>query len=386
MQITNIEVLRVAIPFRSDRETSTEIPTDAYNAASPTLTRMETLLVKITTDTGLQGWGEGFGHLSNPITEAALNELVGRFFLGQTCPQNPEEIAVLMQQAEINFHAFGRTGPVMFALSAMDIALWDLLAKTRGQPLWQLLGAKRNKIGVYASLVSYGNNPERVATKVLSTYNAGFRAIKLHETAYAAIAAAREVLPQDAELMVDVNCPWNTENAMTQAHALRPLNLGWLEEPIWPPDDLAGLAQVRTQGIRIAAGENAAGVQGFVEHFEHHAIDVAQPSVSKVGGITAMLKVFALAKQYSVRVVPHCFYYGAGLMATAQLVATLDESVSLEVPYIQWQEQLYPQLDFTPHMTLSDAPGIGFEPSSAVIQKYLISSQSLSLTGEVAHA
>ncbi|MFO6297408.1 mandelate racemase/muconate lactonizing enzyme family protein [Rahnella selenatireducens] len=386
MQITHIQVLRVAIPFSSGREKSHEKNTDAYNAASPTLTRMETLLVKITTDTGLHGWGEGFGHLSNPMTETALNGLVGRFFLGQTCPQSPDEIDSLMQQAEINFHAFGRTGPVMFALSAVDIALWDLVAKARNQPLWQLLGAKRHKIGVYASLVSYGNDPQRVAEKVLNTYDAGFRAIKLHETEYTAIAAAREVLPQDAELMVDVNCPWSVEDATAQAQKLRPLDLGWLEEPVWPPDDLAGLAKVRTQGTRIAAGENAAGVQGFVEHFEHGAIDVAQPSVSKVGGITAMLKVFALAKQYSVRVVPHCFYYGAGLMASAQLVALLDESVSLEVPFIQWQEQLYPQLDFTPRMVLPDAPGLGFEPSPAVIQKYLVSSQTLSLTAEATHA
>lgn len=386
MKITKIEVLRVAIPFSSDRDKTPEIQTDAYNAASPELTRMETLLIKITTDSGLHGWGEGFGHLCNPLTETAMNGLVGRFFLGQTCPESPEEIAALMQQAEVNFHAFGRTGPVMFALSAVDIALWDLLAKAWKQPLWQLLGAKRQKIGVYASLVSYGNHPERVAAKVLSTWQAGFRAIKLHETAYPAIAAAREILPADAELMVDVNCPWNVAEASQQAQALRSLNLGWLEEPVWPPDDLAGLAEVRKQGTRIAAGENAAGVQGFVEHFEHGAIDVAQPSVSKVGGITAMLKVFALAKQYHIRVVPHCFYYGAGLMATAQLVATLDDSVSLEVPYIQWQETLYSQLNFEPHMLLPDTQGLGFEPSLSIIQKYLISSKTLSLTAEAAHA
>ena len=386
MKITKIEVLRVAIPFSSDRDKTPEIQADAYNAASPELTRMETLLIKITTDSGLHGWGEGFGHLCNPLTETAMNGLVGRFFLGQTCPESPEEIAALMQQAEVNFHAFGRTGPVMFALSAVDIALWDLLAKAWKQPLWQLLGAKRQKIGVYASLVSYGNHPERVAAKVLSTWQAGFRAIKLHETAYPAIAAAREILPADAELMVDVNCPWNVAEASQQAQALCSLNLGWLEEPVWPPDDLAGLAEVRKQGTRIAAGENAAGVQGFVEHFEHGAIDVAQPSVSKVGGITAMLKVFALAKQYHIRVVPHCFYYGAGLMATAQLVATLDDSVSLEVPYIQWQETLYSQLNFEPHMLLPDTPGLGFEPSLSIIQKYLISSKTLSLTAEAAHA
>lgn len=97
MKITKIEVLRVAIPFSSDRDKTPEIQADAYNAASPELTRMETLLIKITTDSGLHGWGEGFGHLCNPLTETAMNGLVGRFFLGQTCPESPEEIAALMQ-------------------------------------------------------------------------------------------------------------------------------------------------------------------------------------------------------------------------------------------------------------------------------------------------
>jgi L-alanine-DL-glutamate epimerase-like enolase superfamily enzyme len=381
MQIVKIEVMRVAIPFSSGREKLSGQDHSAYNAAAPELSAMETLLVKITADSGLQGWGEGFGHLSNPLTECALNGLVGRFFLGQTCNESPVGIAQLMEQAEQHFHAFGRTGPVMFALSAIDIALWDLLAKTRQLPLWQLLGAKRQRIGVYASLVSYSNNPEQVAAKVLSTYQAGFRAIKLHETAYPAIAAAREVLPADAELRVDVNCPWRVEEASQQALALQHLGLGWLEEPVWPPDDIAGLVEVRKQGTPIAAGENAAGVQGFVELFREAAIDVAQPSVSKVGGITAMLKVIALGKQYQTRVVPHCFYYGAGLMATAQLVATLDDEVSLEVPYIQWQALLYPQLDFSPEMTLSAQPGLGFEPDPAVLALYRISYQQQSVGG-----
>lgn len=129
-------------------------------------------------------------------------------------------------------------------------------------------------------------------------------------------AAAREALPvEEGELMVDVNCPWSVSQASDMAGQLQPLQLAWLEEPVWPPDDAHGLAQVRRHGVPIAAGENAAGVQGLRAMFEQGALDVAQPSVAKIGGISAMVQVFELARRYQVRVVPHCFYFGPGLLA-----------------------------------------------------------------------
>ncbi len=379
MKIIAIDVMRIAMPFTSGRENDplNAGGGDAYNAASRQLTRMETLLVRLTTDNGLLGWGEGFGHLTNSVTYAALVGPVGRFFIDKDFDGTPEGLGQLMDQAQRAFHAFGRSGAVQFALSALDIALWDLCAKQAGRPLWQLLGATRGEIGVYASLVSYDNDPLQVAAHARRAYDAGFRAIKLHETDYAAIAAARTALPLDAQLMVDVNCPWTVEEACRQAVALRELNLGWLEEPIWPPDDLAGLARVRACGTPIAAGENAQGVQGFLQHFTAGAVSVAQPSVAKIGGISAALEVYRLARAHRVKVVPHCFYYGAALMATAHLVATLPEEIQLEVPYLQWPEPLYAELDFTPRMTLPLTPGLGFAPDEAILARYRIAHTTL---------
>jgi L-alanine-DL-glutamate epimerase-like enolase superfamily enzyme len=379
-----IEVMRIAIPFDAHRRPPAEQET-TFNAASPSLSRMETLLVKVTSDNGLVGWGEGFGHLANPVTEQALSSLVAPFFLQRELPDSQQAIAALMQSAEQALHAFGRSGPVRYALSAIDIALWDLLGQQRQQPLWQLLGATRQRIERYASLVSYANDPQEVAAQVQRAHQQGFRTMKLHETAQPAIAAARAALPADVQLMVDVNCPWTREQASQQAYQLRSLNLGWLEEPIWPPDDFDGLAQLRRVGVPLAAGENVDGDFGFVNLLESGAVDVVQPSVTKVGGITAALHVFELAQQYRVRVVPHCFYYGAGMLATAHLVAALPESVKMEIPWIDFAVPLYPDLPAEVSFNLSQRPGLGYQPDEQVLREYRLTHQQIDQQGVQRH-
>ncbi|WP_429552789.1 mandelate racemase/muconate lactonizing enzyme family protein [Paraburkholderia sp. MM5477-R1] len=356
----------MASPQRADG------PADAYNAASRTLQKMETLLVKVIADDGSVGWGEAFGHLCNPATFAALAGPVARFFIGAEIGGNPDSFAGRVEAAHQAFHAFGRTGPMLYALSAIDIAMWDLCAQAAGKPLHRLLGAMRDTVDVYASLVCYDNDPEEVALQVRRAHQAGFRAMKLHETQRAAIEAARGALPDEVALMVDVNCPWSVEEAKKRVSALKATGLGWIEEPVWPPDDAAGLAQVRSAGVPIAAGENASGVAGFRQYFEHRAIDIAQPSVAKIGGISGMRDVIRLAADNGVRVIPHCFYYGAGLLATAHIVATLPGDVALEVPWLQWSTRLYPQHDFGPSFTLPAVPGLGFQPDTDVLNRHAV--------------
>ncbi len=379
LEISSIEVMRIAIPFHAHRRPPQREET-TFNAASPSLRKMETLLVKVETTSGLCGWGEAFGHLANPVTEQALRSLVAPFFLQRSMPENSGQIEALMQQAEQALHAFGRSGPVRYALSALDIALWDLLGQHLQQPLWQLLGAQRQHIERYASLVSYDNDPEAVAKQVVRAQQQGFTTLKLHETEVAAITAARRALPETVELMVDVNCPWTPEQAVQQAHALRSLNLVWLEEPIWPPDDYAALSALREIGVPIAAGENADGDHGFAHLMALNAVDIVQPSVAKVGGISAALRVFTLARQHKVTVVPHCFYYGAGMLATAHLVATLPPAIKMEVPWITFEAALYPELPTAVNFTLSSAPGLGYQPDPAVLQRYRISHHRIAAT------
>ena len=369
VKISRIEVIRVALPFEAGRtSTVATAGQDAYNAASPELRRMESLLVKLTDERGREGWGEAFGHLINPVTFAALAGPVGRWFAGIELVPTAAGIAAVRDAADRALHAFGRTGPVLYALSAIDTALWDLAAQAAGEPLYRWMGGTRETIDVYASLVSYDNDPAEVGRQVQRAAAAGFRRLKLHETEHAAIVAARE----EIALAVDVNCPWLVPEAVARVAALKGVGLEWIEEPVWPPDDLAGLAQVRRQGVAVSAGENASGVAGFRQAFASAAIDICQPSVAKIGGFTGMRDVITLAAEAGVQVMPHCFYYGPGLLATAHIVATLPPTAALEVPWLQWPTALHPYQHPVPSMRLPDRPGLGFQPDVAVLREFTI--------------
>ncbi|WP_137169521.1 mandelate racemase/muconate lactonizing enzyme family protein [Marinomonas sp. FW-1] len=371
MKITKITIRRIAIPFTAGvRHIAPVKEEDKFNGASPNIDKMESLLVEVETDTGLIGWGEAFGHASNVVTYAALEHLVAPMFVGKHIAEYEQHLYA----AKRALHSFGSSGPMLYALSAIDIAIWDLKAQQAKQPLHQFLGGKSGKISLYASLVSYGNEPEKVRENVLRTAKAGFKKIKLHETTYDAVAAARHALPDDVELMVDVNCPWNLAEATAKVTELKPLNLGWVEEPVWPPEDTAQLASIRKIGVPISAGENASGPDGFEQLFKAGAIDIAQPSVSKIGGITGMYDVCDRAKHHNVKVVPHCFYYGAGMIATAHFIAANMPETSLEIPFIELADFLHPLNECPATYDLGNTFGLGFSPKPEIIEKYTIAS------------
>ncbi|HEY4066430.1 MAG TPA: mandelate racemase/muconate lactonizing enzyme family protein [Burkholderiaceae bacterium] len=368
MKIASIDVLRVAIPFDDGG-----VPAGASAAASAKPKAMETLLVKLTADSGEVGWGEAFGHRINASTFAALAECVGPLFIGAEVDPGASRVAsTRLEEAHKAFHLFGRTGPALYAISALDIALWDLKAQALKTPLHRLLGGRRQRVTCYASLVTYNANVEAVVRNALRAHAAGFRHIKLHEKDFDAIRAVREALPSDVALMVDVNCVWPPAEARVQATRLASLGLTWLEEPVWPPDDVESLAALRDIGLPLAAGENASGLDGYERCLKAGAVDVIQPSVTKLGGITAMFQAFELGRRHGARVQPHCFYYGAGLMATAHAVAGLDEHAMLEVPWVEFEQHLSPASRFAAQFTLDDTPGLGFVPDAGVLEKYLI--------------
>ena len=377
MHIVAIEIIRIAIPYNDDKTGSEQ--TVGQTAQSEILTGfsankvMETLLVKATTDTGHVGWGEAFGHLINSATYAALADSIAPFFIGATIDtSNADTASSRIEEAHKAFHLFGRTGPALYAISAIDIALWDLKAQACGQPLFQLLGGSRNQIDTYASLVPYNEDIPTVLRNTTEAYATGFRSIKLHETKFETIKAARDSLPSDCRLMVDVNCVWPPEEAAHQAARLKELGLYWLEEPVWPPDDFESLASVRKLGVPLAAGENASGIDGYERYLKANAVDIIQPSIIKLGGLTTMLKAYRLGRQYNVQVQPHCFFYGAGMLATAHVVAAMDETAFLEVPWIEFSALLMPEAKFGPRCILPETPGLGFNPDPDVMERYRV--------------
>jgi L-alanine-DL-glutamate epimerase-like enolase superfamily enzyme len=158
------------------------------------------------------------------------------------------------------------------------------------------------------------------------------------------------------------------------ADALRDDGLTWLEEPVFPPEDCNGLARVRQHGIPIAAGENVAGVFGFQSLIEAEAIDIAQPSVTKIGGIGEMLKVIELCRSEGVAVTPHSPYFGPGFIATLHIIAAMPENPLVEVLWLEMKANPFhsfvvPTNGFckVPH-----GPGLGCDPDQTIVDRYKI--------------
>lgn len=332
---------------------------------------MNTVWLRIRTDAGIDGWGEAFGHACSAATLAVLDTQLAPAILAQ----DARDIAGLRERLGKTFHLYGRNGTHIYALSALDIALWDIAGKQANQPLWRLFGgAPIETMTCYASLLRYGEEPQ-IAAACERAAARGYRDIKLHEITTPNISAARQALGDGPRLMVDVNCPWTIWQALGMCRELEDLNLAWLEEPVWPPGDHDGMARVRFEGgIPLAAGENAAGLLDFKAAFESGAQDIAQPSVTKIGGPSAMLEIATLAKAYGVRLVPHNAYFGAGYLASLHLNAALAPDAPFERLFVDLEANPYHELILARDgkVAVPDGPGLGREPDMDMLRKYLV--------------
>jgi D-galactarolactone cycloisomerase len=339
-------------------------------------TSIDTLLLRIVTDAGLEGWGEGFGHASCPATRTALDTQLAPAILGE----DARDIRGLMARLAQRLHLFGRNGPHVHALSALDVALWDIAGKAAGLPIWRLLGGSPvETLPAYASLLRYGE-PAEVARACERALAEGYRDVKLHEIDVPPVAAARAAMGPDAAIMLDTNCPWSVDHAVAMAQRLRPFHLAWLEEPVWPPEDHPGLARVRREGgVPVAAGENAAGLHDFRSQFDAGALDIAQPSVAKIGGITEVLKIAALAEARGVRLVPHCAYFGPGWLASLHLAAVIAPAAPFERLFVKLEASPYHELVLAEsgRVRVPDGPGLGRDPDPDVLRRYAISAPTV---------
>lgn len=330
---------------------------------------MEMLLVRVDTDEGITGWGEAFGPGIWPATRATIETLIAPLCIGREATQ----IATLHEELQRKLHALGRSGSVMYALSGLDIALWDIAGKRAGLPLCRLLNpAAKRGLPAYASLLRY-TQPELVARKSHEAVERGYRCVKLHEVGPAQARAARAAIGPGVLLMMDANCPWSVAQAIAVAKELREVDLHWLEEPVWPPEDYAGLAKVRAEGgIALAAGENAASIADFAQLAAAGAVDYVQPSITKMGGVTQMMKVFELARSRCVAVAPHSAYFGPGLLATIHVCAAHQEPSMIERYYCDLEASpLGSAIDpVAGRFIVPENPGLGADPDPEVLRKY----------------
>jgi L-alanine-DL-glutamate epimerase-like enolase superfamily enzyme len=266
-----------------------------------------------------------------------------------------------------------RGGPLTLALSAVDIALWDIVGKAVGAPLQRILGGGGADLPCYASLDSF-SDPSLVREGVSQAVEAGFISLKLHEKELPAVHAGRAEAGSHVEVMLDANCAWTVNQVRGLAEELREFRLKWVEEPVWPPENFDGLAQVRrTGGIPIAAGENVLTVMDFDRLLGVGAVDFVQPSPAKMGGITELCKVFPIAAVHNVPVMPHSFYDGPGLLAAIQVTAALGTAdAMIEWRYLDLEAHIYGD-DLNPEhgrVKVPQGPGLGIDPDPEMIHAY----------------
>lgn len=359
-RITSVEPIVLKIPF-SDGSSGVGLMPIKW-------TSLEMVLVKITTDDGLVGWGEAFGYFCAASVAAAVRDMAAPVVVGQDA-DDPAAVNLALQR---RLHLHGRYGITIFAISGIDIALWDLAGKRAGKSVAHLIGGrKRESIPAYASLMRYGD-PVLVEKFSAQAAGEGYTDVKLHEITRETIGAGRKGAGPKVRLTTDINCNWSIAETEAIMPFLKDIDPFWLEEPIFPPEDWEALKSLRRFGIAISAGENACTAMEFSHLVE--AVTYSQPSVTKVGGITEAIGVCDIAHRAGKTVMPHSPYFGPGYWATLQLAAARAEVGLFEYLYIS-QEAVIDEGMPRPEkgqLAIPDLPGIGCTPDQKIIAKYRV--------------
>ena len=269
------------------------------------------VLVEIFTDTGLVGLGNAA--LSPVVTKTLIDTYLKPLLIGA----DPWDTEYLWQQMYRRTMAFGRKGVAMTAISAVDIALWDLLGKDAKQPVFRLLGGRtKDKIPVYASRLYAMPIPE-LRAEAQKYKDEGYKAMKLRfgwgpidgaegmQKNVELVRNVREVVGDGVDIMADAYMGWTLDYAKRMLPLIEPFHLRWLEEPVIP-DDTRGYKELKSYGrVPIAGGEHEFTIFGFRELLENNALDYIQFDTNRVGGISQARKISALAESFQVPVVPH---------------------------------------------------------------------------------
>ncbi len=361
MKITAVEPITVDLPFTQNGPPS--------GFGGETWNTLACLLVRVDTDEGIVGWGEAFGYNCIPATRTALETLVAPHAVGLPA----DDIRGTMDRLQVQFHLFGRYGVTLFALSGLEIALWDIAGKQAGKPLHDLLGGTSTaSLPGYASLFRY-EDPRVTAAVSAAARDDGFERIKLHEHTLAPILAARDALGPETPLMVDVNCRWREHDLPGLVGPLRDAGLLWLEEPVWPPENFPLLARTRDARLPLASGENLCTAWQFGHLLEAQAVDYTQPSVTKVGGVAEFAAVCDATHAAGPAVAPHSPYFGPGFLASLHLIAAKAPEAYVERLYVDLETDLFEGLtvpDSRGRIRLPTGPGLGCDPHPELIARY----------------
>jgi L-alanine-DL-glutamate epimerase-like enolase superfamily enzyme len=284
------------------------LPVVLSDSTHGSISHFELICARVFDRDGVEGVGYTYTVGAGGVAVAALIE---RHLAGLLQGQEAGRVEALWQRMWWALHYGGRGGPVSSAISAVDIALWDLKAKKRGEPLWRLLGGHDPKVAAYAGGIDLDFPLEQLLRQTDDNLAKGFRAIKMKvgrpklSEDLARVEAMRRHLGADFPLMVDANMRWTADQAIRAARGLAERDVFWLEEPTIP-DDVAGHVRiVREGGLPIATGENLHTLWEFQQMIAAGGVTFPEPDVSNCGGITVWMKVAHLAEAFNLPVTSH---------------------------------------------------------------------------------
>ena len=391
-RIASIEAIPVAEPGERPDDEWVTTPSDVFlepgsrrtsDLPRPQPGVVSNVIVRVRTDDGLEGLGTvGVG---SPASKPVIDHHLAPLVIGSS-PFDVELLWERMFRATINI---GRKGLVLEAISAIDIALWDIIGKATGQPLYNVLGGRtRDRIRAYVSQ-SYAKSDLGAVHEEAASYRAqGFTALKMRfgygptdgeagkRKNYELVAAVREALGPDVDLMADAYMGWDLSYAIDMIRRLEDLNLCWVEEPL-VPDDIDGYVRLRSRvSTPISAGEHEFTRWGYRELLTRGAVDIVQPDVNRMGGITEARKVWALASAFNVPVIPHSHQSHNAHLIMAHLNSPLIEFFPTGVHRTGYT--FFTELfDGEPEavdgwVELGDEPGLGITLDEDVLDEYAL--------------
>lgn len=288
-------------------------------------------LVEIETSEGITGWGEAFSQGLEPpeISAAVITHALAPLIVGK----NPLDCEVLWHEMYHRTRDYGRKGSVMAAISAIDMALWDIMGTYFHVPCSQLMGGSfRSSVEPYATgfyRIHGQGEATRLADEAIRHHSNGYRFMKVKlgfglDDDIAVMDAIRQALDgKDVTMMVDTNHGYGYREARKLGEYLSECNLRWYEEPL-APEDYKGYARLRGElNVAIAGGENEHGLYGFQQLFVHNAVDIAQPDLGSCGGLTALRHIITLAQAHGVSVNPHVWGSAVAQAASLQAIASV---------------------------------------------------------------
>ena len=335
--------------------------------------RTNWMFVKVYTDEGIDGVGEATLEYKEKALTGAV-EHIRTYLVGK----DPRQIERHVH--DIYRDAYWRGGPVlMSALSAVEMALWDILGKSLGVPVYQLLGGKvRDRVRIYVNgWFSGAKTPQEFGEKAKIAVQRGVTAMKWDpfgkndldisnrelNTSLECIAAVREAVGPEVDLLIEGHGRFNIPTSIKIARELEPFHPLFFEEPV-PPDNLEALKAVRDKSpIPLAAGERLYGLRSFQELFRLGAADYVQPDVSHAGGILELKKIAALAEGCYIPFAPHNPSGPVANAASLQLAACCNNFAILEIMYsdVTWRREICDEaLTYADgYLDIPDRPGLG---------------------------